>query len=162
MSEARRGAGERRRAAALAVLGAAVIIALLLSTARAPAAASLPPASPEGAGAAVLVGLNGTQTFRLWAPPGHAALWDVLFCNAAGANVTVAVRPLSAPREVRQFLFHVGDASFGWDGRSAREWRAALAPGECARGALEVLVDGRAPANTVYVVAVEVVAWVSG
>jgi hypothetical protein len=162
MSEARRGAGERRRAAALAFLGAAVIIALLLGTARAPAVAALPPSAREGAGAAVLVGLNGTQTVRLWAPPGHAALWDVLFCNAAGANVTVAVRPLSAPREVRRFLFHVGGASFGWDGNVAIEWRAALAPGECARGTLEVLVDGRAPANTVYVVTVEVVAWTSG
>jgi hypothetical protein len=63
-----------------------------------------------------LVGYNWFQKFVMWAPPGSVVRWDVAFCNAAYSDVSVVVKVVEVPKEVRRFLFiHKRDEfRLGW------------------------------------------------
>jgi len=107
-------AEERRRGVVLLLVGLAVAILVFWpGVFHLMAGAAF---SASSAGNVVLVGYNGSQKFFVWAPPGSIVRWDVAFCNAAGGDVSVVVKVVEVPKEVRRFLFYINETKFGWDG----------------------------------------------
>jgi hypothetical protein len=153
-------AEERRRSVVLFLLGlAAAILAFWLGVFRlVPGAAFSASAAFEGVagGNVVLVGYNGSQKFFVWAPPGSVVRWDVAFCNVADGDVSVVVKVVEVPKEVRRFLFYINETRFGWDGVNYTEWRALFRPRACVPGRLEIVVDSRGARDTVYLIKMEV------
>jgi hypothetical protein len=153
-------AEERRRSVVLVLLGlAAAILVFWLGVFRlVPGAAFSASAAFEGAagGNVVLVGYNGSQKFFVWAPPGSVVRWDVAFCNVADGDVSVVVKVVEVPKEVRRFLFYINETRFGWDGVNYTEWRALFRPRACVPGRLEIVVDSRGARDTVYLIKMEV------
>jgi len=139
---------------------AAAILAFWLGVFRLVPGAAFPvsAASVEGVagGNVVLVGYNGSQKFVVWAPPGSVVRWDVAFCNAADGDVSVVVKVVEVPREVRRFLFYINETRFGWDGVNYTEWRAHFRPRACVPGKLEIVVDSRSARNAVHLIKMEV------
>ena len=153
-------AEERRRSVVLLLLGlAAAILVFWLGVFRLVPGAAFPVSAPvEGVagGNVVLVGYNGSQKFFVWAPPGLIAQWDVAFCNVADGDVSVVVKVVEVPKEVRRFLFYVNETRFGWDGVNYTEWRSLFRPRACVPGRLEIVVDSRGARDTVYLIKMEV------
>jgi hypothetical protein len=154
-------AEERRRSVVLLLFGfAAAILAFWLGVFRlvpgAAFSASAAPVEGVAGGNVVLVGYNGSQKFFVWAPPGSVVRWDVAFCNAADGGVSVVVKVVEVPKEVRRFLFYVNETRFGWDGVNYTEWRALFRPRACVPGRLEIVVDSRGARDTVYLIKMEV------
>jgi hypothetical protein len=152
-------AEERRRSVVLLLLGLAAILVFWLGVFRlVPGAAFSASAAFEGAagGNVVLVGYNGSQKFFVWAPPGSVVRWDVAFCNVADGGVSVVVKVVEVPKEVRRFLFYINETRFGWDGVNYTEWRALFRPRACVPGRLEIVVDSRGARDTVYLIKMEV------
>jgi len=153
-------AEERRRSVVLLLVGlAAAILAFWPGIFHLVPGAAFP-ASPwfEGVagGNVVLVGYNGSQKFFVWAPPGSVVRWDVAFCNVADGNVSVVVKVVEVPKEVRRFLFYVNETRFGWDGVNYTEWRAHLRPRACVPGRLEIVVDSRGARDAVHLIKMEI------
>jgi hypothetical protein len=142
-------AEERRRSVVLLLVGLAAAIFAFW-----PGVFHLVPG--VAGGNVVLVGYNGSQKFFVWAPPGSVVRWDVVFCNAAGGNMSVVVKVVEVPREVRRFLFYINETRFGWDGANYTKWRSLFRPRACVPGKLEIVVDSRGARDTVYLVKVEV------
>jgi hypothetical protein len=107
-------------------------------------------------GNVVLVGYNGSQKFFVWASPGSVVRWDVAFCNVADGGVSVVVKVVEVPKEVRRFLFYLNETRFGWDGVNYTEWRALFRPRACVPGRLEIVVDSRGARDAVYLIKMEV------
>jgi hypothetical protein len=152
-------AEERRRSVVLLLLGLAALFAFWLGVFRlAPGAAFSTSSSFEGVagGNVVLVGYNGSQKFFVWAPPGSVVRWDVAFCNAAYSDVSVVVKVVEVPKEVRRFLFYVNETKFGWDGVNNTEWRTHFRPRACVPGRLEIVVDSRGARDAVHLIKMEV------
>jgi hypothetical protein len=154
-------AEERRRSVVLLLLGlVAAILAVWLGVFRLVPGAAFPvsSASVEGVacGNVVLIGYNGSQKFVVWAPPGSVVQWDVAFCNVAGGDVSVVVKVVEVPKEVRRFLFYINETRFGWDGVNYTEWRSLFRPRACVPGRLEIVVDARGARDTVYLIKMEV------
>jgi len=153
-------AEERRRSVVLLLLGlAAAILAFWLGVFRLVPGAAFPvSAAFEGVagGNVVLVGYNGSQKFFVWAPPGSVVRWDVAFCNAADGGVSVVVKVVEVPKEVRRFLFYINETRFGWDGVNYTEWRALFRPRACVPGWLEIVIDSRGARDAVYLIKMEV------
>jgi hypothetical protein len=153
-------AEERRRSVVLLLLGlAAAILVFWLGVFRlVPGAAFSASAAFEGVagGNVVLVGYNGSQKFFVWAPPGSVVRWDVAFCNVADGGVSVVVKVVEVPKEVRRFLFYINETRFGWDGVNYTEWRSLFRPRACVPGRLEIVVDSRGARDTVYLIKMEV------
>jgi hypothetical protein len=153
-------AEERRRSVVLLLLGLAAILAFWLGVFRlVPGAAFSASAAPvEGVvgGNVVLVGYNGSQKFFVWASPGSVVRWDVAFCNVADGGVSVVVKVVEVPKEVRRFLFYLNETRFGWDGVNYTEWRALFRPRACVPGRLEIVVDSRGARDAVYLIKMEV------
>ena len=153
---------KRRRGAVLLLVGLAAVAVLvfwLWVSGQLPAAVPQATAAPaEGVADVnvVLVGFNGSQKFSVWAPPGSIALWDVAFCNVAYDNMSVVVKVVEVPREVRRFLFYINETRFGWDGVNYTEWHTLFRPRSCLPGKLELVIDGRAARNTAYLIKIEV------
>ena len=97
-------------------------------------------------------GYNGSQKFFVWALPGSVVRWDVAFCNVADGDVSVVVKVVEVPKEVRRFLFYINETRFGWDGVNYTEWRALFRPRACVPGRLEIVVDARGARDAVYLV----------
>jgi hypothetical protein len=161
VQQAQLEAEERRRSVVLLLLGlAAAILAFwsgvfsLVPGAAFPVSAA--PVKGVAGGNVVLVGYNGSQKFFVWAPPGSIAQWDVAFCNAADGDVSVVVKVVEVPKEVRRFLFYINETRFGWDGVNYTEWRALFRPRACVPGRLEIVVDSRGARDAVYLVKMEV------
>ncbi len=154
-------AEERRRSVVLLLVGLAAAILAFWSGVfhLVPGAAFPVPVAPvEGVagGNVVLVGYNGSQKFFVWAPPGSVVRWDVAFCNVANSDVSVVVKVVEVPKEVRRFLFYLNETRFGWDGVNYTEWRALFRPRACVPGRLEIVVDSRGARDTVYLIKMEV------
>jgi hypothetical protein len=153
-------AEERRRSVVLLLLGLAALFAFWLGffglVPGAAFSASAAPVEGVAGGNVVLVGYNGSQKFFVWAPPGSVVRWDVAFCNAADGGVSVVVKVVEVPKEVRRFLFYINETRFGWDGVNYTEWRALFRPKACVPGRLEIVVDSRSARDTVYLIKVEV------
>jgi hypothetical protein len=148
-------AEERRRSVVLLLLGlAAAILVFWLGVFR--LMAGVAPVEGVAGGNVVLVGYNGSQKFFVWAPPGSVVRWDVAFCNAADGDVSVVVKVVEVPKEVRRFLFYVNETRFGWDGVNYTEWRSLFRPRACVPGRLEIVVDSRGARDTVYLIKMEV------
>ncbi len=134
-------AEEKRRSVVLLLLGlAAAILVFWPGVFHLIAGAAF---SASSAGNVVLVGYNGSQKFFVWAPPGSVVRWDVFFCNAADSDVSVVVKVVEVPKEVRRFLFYINETKFGWDGVNYTEWRTLFRPRACVSGKLEIVVDAR-------------------
>ncbi len=152
-------AEERRRSVVLLLVGLAAILAVWLGGFGLVPGAAFPVSSAfEGVagGNVVLVGYNGSQKFFVWAPPGSVVRWDVAFCNVAYGDVSVVVKVVEVPKEVRRFLFYVNETRFGWDGVNYTEWRALFRPRSCVPGKLEIVVDSRSARDAVYLIKMEV------
>ena len=152
-------AEERRRSVVLLLVGlAAAILAFWPGIFHLVPGAAFPAAPVEGVagGNVVLVGYNGSQKFFVWAPPGSVVRWDVAFCNVADGDVSVVVKVVEVPKEVRRFLFYINETRFGWDGVNYTEWRAHFRPRACVPGRLEIVVDSRGARDAVYLVKMEV------
>jgi len=158
-------AEERRRTVVLILLGVAALAALWFGGAPLPQlVASLQVGGGSKASAlgnVVFVGVNGSQSFWLWAPPGAVAYWDVAFCNAAEGNATATIRFVEVPSALRRLLFYVGGGRFGWDGANLTQWTAAFPPKACIPARLEILVDGQTPRNAIHLVKIEVISQVT-
>jgi hypothetical protein len=150
-------AEERRRSVVLFLLGLAAILVFWLGVFL-PGAAFSASSAFEGVagGNVVLVGYNGSQKFFVWAPPGSVVRWDVAFCNVADGGVSVVVKVVEVPKEVRRFLFYVNETRFGWDGVNYTEWRALFRPRTCMPGRLEIVVDSRGARDAVYLIKMEI------
>jgi hypothetical protein len=120
------------------------------------AGAAFSSSSAFAGGNVVLVGYNGSQKFFVWAPPGSVVRWDVAFCNVAYSDVSVVVKVVEVPKEVRRFLFYINETKFGWDGVNYTEWRAFFRPRACVPGRLEIVVDSRGARDAVYLIKMEV------
>jgi hypothetical protein len=131
-----------------------------------------PPATPStgaadtttavpGSGSVFLVGYNASQRLSVWGPPGWTARWDVVFCNVADGYVSVVVKLVEVPKEVRRFLFYVNETRFGWDGVNYTEWRSLFRPRACVPGKLEFVIDARATGETAYVVKMDILSYPS-
>ena len=153
---------KRRRGAVLLLVGLAAVAVLvfwLWVSGQLPAAVPQATAAPaEGVADVnvVLVGFNGSQKFSVWAPPGSIALWDVAFCNVAYDNMSVVVKVVEVPREVRRFLFYINETKFGWDGVNYTKWRALFRPRACVPGRLEIVVDSRGARDAVHLIKMEI------
>ncbi len=155
-------AEERRRSVVLLLPGLAAILVFWPGVFRlVPGAAFSASSAFEGVagGDVVLVGYNGSQKFFVWTPPGSVVRWDVAFCNAADGDVSVVVKVVEVPKEVRRFLFYINETRFGWDGVNYTEWRALFRPKACAPGKLEIVVDSRGARDTVYLIKMEVTSY---
>ncbi len=146
-------AEEKRRSVVLLLLGLAAALAFWLGFFHLMAGAAF---SASSAGNVVLVGYNGSQKFFVWAPPGLITQWDVVFCNAADGDVSVVVKVVEVPKEVRRFLFYVNETRFGWDGINYAEWRTLFRPRACVPGRLEIVVDSRGARDAAYLIKMEV------
>lgn len=153
-------AEERRRSVVLLLLGLAAVLTFWLGffglVPGAAFSASAAPVEGVAGGNVVLVGYNGSQRFFVWAPPGSVVRWDVAFCNAADGGVSVVVKVVEVPKEVRRFLFYINETRFGWDGVNYTEWRSLFRPRACVPGRLEIVIDSRGARDTVYLIKVEV------
>ena len=154
-------AEERRRSVVLFLVGlAAAILAFWQGVFHLVPGAAFPVSAAPVEGFAgvnvVLVGYNGSQKFFVWAPPGSIAQWDLAFCNAADGDVSVVVKVVEVPKEVRRFLFYINETKFGWDGVNYTEWRSLFRPRACVPGRLEIVVDSRGARDAVYLVKMEV------
>jgi hypothetical protein len=152
-------AEERRRSVVLFLLGLAAILVFWSGVFHLVQGAAFSAASAfEGVagGNVVLVGYNGSQKFFVWAPPGSVVRWDVAFCNVADGGVSVVVKVVEVPKEVRRFLFYINETKFGWDGVNYTEWRTLFRPRACVPGRLEIVVDSRGARDTVYLIKMEV------
>jgi len=150
---------ERRRRVVLVLLGLAAILAFWSGVFHLMAGAAFSASSAfEGVagGNVVLVGYDGSQKFFVWAPPGSVVRWDVAFCNVADGDVSVVVKVVEVPKEVRRFLFYINETKFGWDGVNYTEWRSLFRPKACVPGRLEIVVDSRGARDTVYLIKMEV------
>jgi len=146
-------AEERRRGVVLLLVGlAAAILVFWPGVFHLMAGAAF----PVSAGNVVLVGYNGSQKFFVWAPPGSIVRWDVAFCNAADGGVSVVVKVVEVPKEVRRFLFYINETRFGWDGVNYTEWRAHFRPRACVPGKLEIVIDSRGARDAVHLIKMEV------
>ena len=150
-------AEERRRSVVLVLVGLAAAILLFWPGIfhLVPGAASSVFEGVAG-GNVVLVGYNGSQKFFVWAPPGSVVRWDVAFCNVAYSDVSVVVKVVEVPKEVRRFLFYINETKFGWDGVNNTEWRAHFRPRTCVPGRLEIVVDSRGARDAVYLIKMEI------
>ena len=101
-------------------------------------------------------GITGLRSFFVWASPGSVVRWDVAFCNAADGDVSVVVKVVEVPKEVRRFLFYVNETRFGWDGVNYTEWRALFRPRACVPGRLKIVVDNRGARDAVHLIKMEV------
>jgi len=154
-------AEERRRSVVLFLVGlAAAILVFWLGVFRLVPGAAFPvsaaPVERVAGGNVVLVGYNGSQKFFVWAPPGSVVRWDVAFCNAADGDVSVVVKVVEVPKEVRRFLFYINETRFDWDGVNYTERRSLFRPRACVPGRLEIVVDSRGARDTVYLIKMEV------
>ena len=150
-------AEKRRRSVVLLLLGlAAAILAVWPGIFHLMAGAAFSASSAFAGGNVVLVGYNGSQKFFVWAPPGSVVRWDVAFCNAAGGDVSVVVKVVEVPKEVRRFLFYINETKFGWDGVNYTEWRAHFRPRACVPGRLEIVIDSRGARDAVHLIKMEV------
>jgi len=149
-------AEERRRSVVLVLLGLAAILVFWPGVFHLMAGAAFSSSSAFAGGNVVLVGYNGSQKFFVWAPPGSVVRWDVAFCNVAYGDVSVVVKVVEVPKEVRRFLFYVNETRFGWDGVNYTEWRALFRPRACVPGRLEIVVDSRGARDTVYLIKMEI------
>jgi len=154
-------AEERRRSVVLLLLGlAAAVLVFWLGVFHLMAGAAFPASSSSFEGVAggnvVLVGYNGSQKFFVWAPPGSVVRWDVAFCNVAYSDVSVVVKVVEVPKEVRRFLFYVNETKFGWDGVNYTEWRAHFRPRSCVPGRLEIVIDARGARDAVHLIKMEI------
>jgi len=150
---------ERRRRVVLVLLGLAAILVFWPGVFHLMAGAAFSASSAfEGVagGNVVLVGYDGSQKFFVWAPPGSVVRWDVAFCNVADGDVSVVVKVVEVPKEVRRFLFYINETKFGWDGVNYTEWRSLFRPKACVPGRLEIVVDSRGARDTVYLIKMEV------
>jgi len=154
-------AEERRRSVVLLLLGLAVVILVfwpgvfsLVPGAAFPVSAA--PVEGVAGGNVVLIGYNGSQKFFVWAPPGSVVQWDVAFCNAADGDVSVVVKVVGVPKEVRRFLFYVNETRFGWDGVNYTEWRTLFRPRACVPGRLEIVVDSRGARDAVHLIKMKI------
>ncbi len=146
-------AEEKRRSVVLFLLGLAAILVFWPGVFHLMAEASF---SASSAGNVVLVGYNGSQKFFVWAPPGSVVRWDVAFCNAAYGDVSVVVKVVEVPKEVRRFLFYINETKFGWDGINYAEWRTLFRPKACVPGKLEIVIDSRGARDAAYLIKMEV------
>ena len=159
-SRERLEAEERRRSIVLLLVGLAAILAFwpgvfhLVPGAAFPVSAA--PVEGIAGGNVVLVGYNGSQKFFVWAPLGSVVRWDVAFCNVADGDVSVVVKVVEVPKEVRRFLFYVNETKFGWDGVNYTEWRSLFRPKACVPGRLEIVIYARGARDAVYLVKMEV------
>ncbi len=170
-------ARKRRRVVALLLAGLAALLMLIFWPRVSPPLATLPPVAlppamlpfalpftgaadmavaVNGSGTVFFVGYNMSQSLSVWAPPGLIARWDVVFCNAADGDVSVVVKVVEVPKEVRYFLFYINETRFGWDGVNYTEWRTLFRPKACVPGKLEFIIDARAAAETAYRVKMDV------
>jgi len=154
-------AEERRRSVVLLLLGLAAILVFWpgvfhLMAGAAFSASSAAPVEGVAGGNVVLVGYNGSQKFFVWASPGSVVRWDVAFCNVADGDVSVVVKVVEVPKEVRRFLFYINETRFGWDGVNYTKWRSLFRPRACVPGRLEIVVDSRGARDTVYLIKMEV------
>ncbi len=148
-------AEEKRRSVVLLLLGlAAAVLVFWLGVFR--LMAGIAPVEGVAGGNVVLVGYNGSQKFFVWAPPGSVVWWDVAFCNAADGDVSVVVKVVEVPKEVRRFLFYINKTKFGWDGVNYTEWRTHFRPRACVPGKLEIVIDARGARDAVYLIKMEV------
>jgi hypothetical protein len=164
VQQAQLEAEERRRSVVLLLVGlAAAILAFwsgvfsLVPGAVFPVSAA--PVEGVAGGNVVLVGYNGSQKFFMWASPGSVVRWDVAFCNAADGNVSVVVKVVEVPKEVRRFLFYINETRFGWDGVNYTEWRAHFRPRACVPGRLEIVIDARGARDAVHLIKMEVLSY---
>lgn len=104
----------------------------------------------------ILAGVNGSQHFYLWAPPGEVVRTNVSICNAADRDVSAVVYVAEAPPGVRKFKFFVGGAVFGYDSGNFTEWRTEIGRNVCMPAVLELLVDGAVPPGTTLRVRLDV------
>jgi hypothetical protein len=159
-SRERLDAEERRRSIVPLLVGLAAILAFWLGVFHLVPGAAFPVSAAlvEGVagGNVVLVGYNGSQKFFVWAPPGSVVRWDVAFCNVADGDVSVVVKVVEVPKEVRRFLFYINETRFGWDGVNYTEWRSLFRPRACVSSRLEIVVDSRGARDAVYLVKMEV------
>ncbi len=152
-------AEERRRSVVLLLLGlAAAILVFWLGVFRLVPGAAFPVSAFEGVagGNVVLVGYNGSQKFFVWAPPGSVVRWDVAFCNVAYSDVSVVVKVVEVPKEVRRFLFYINETKFGWDGVNYTEWRTLFRPRTCVPGRLEIVIDASGARDAVHLIKMEI------
>jgi len=153
-------AEERRRSVVLVLLGLAAILVFWLGVFRLVPGAAFPvsaaPVEGVAGGNVVLVGYNGSQKFFVWAPPGSVVRWDVAFCNVADGDVSVVVKVVEVPKEVRRFLFYINETKFGWDGVNYTKWRALFRPRACVPGRLEIVVDSRGARDAVHLIKMEI------
>jgi hypothetical protein len=110
----------------------------------------------SAAGNVVLVGYNGSQKFVVWAPPGSVVRWDVAFCNVADSDMSVVVKVVEVPKEVRRFLFYINETKFGWDGVNYTEWHTHFRPKACVPGRLEIVIDAHGARNAIHTIKMEV------
>jgi hypothetical protein len=82
--------------------------------------------------------------------------WDVAFCNVADGGVSVVVKVVEVPKEVRRFLFYINETRFGWDGVNYTEWRTLFRPRACVPGRLEIVVDSRGARDAVHLIKMEI------
>ncbi len=146
-------AEERRRSVVLLLLSLAAILAVWPGVFHLIAGVAF---SASSAGNVVLVGYNGSQKFFVWAPPGSIVRWDVAFCNAADGDVSVVVKVVEVPKEVRRFLFYINETKFGWDGANYTEWHTHFRPKACVPGRLEIVVDSYGVRDAIYPIKIEV------
>jgi hypothetical protein len=152
-------AEERRRSVVLFLVGLAAVLVFWPGVFHlVPGVVFLASSAFEGVAGrnVVLVGYNGSQKFVMWAPPGSVVRWDVAFCNAADGDVSVVVKVVEVPKEVRRFLFYINETKFGWDGVNYTEWRAHCRHRACVPGRLEIVVDSRGARDAVYLVKMEI------
>ncbi len=144
----RREVEERRRSVVLFLIGLAAAILVFWTE-----VVSL---VPGGVGNVIAVGYNGTQKFYVWASPGSVVRWDVVFCNAVDSDVSVVVKVVEVPKEVRRFLFYINGTKFGWDGVSYTEWHTLFRPRTCLPGKLEIVIDSHSAKDAVHLVKMEI------
>ncbi len=149
-------AEEKRRSVVLLLLGLAAILVFWPGVFHLIAGVA---SSASSAGNVVLVGYNGSQKFFVWAPPGSVVRWDVAFCNVAYGDVSVVVKVVEVPKEVRRFLFYINETKFGWDGVNYTEWHTLFRPKACVPGKLEIVVDSRSARDAVYLIKMEVTSY---
>jgi len=70
--------------------------------------------------------------------------------------VSVVVKVVEVPNEVRRFLFYVNETRFGWDGVNYTEWRAHFRPKACVPSKLEIVVDSRGARDAVHLIKMEI------
>jgi hypothetical protein len=147
-------AKKKRRSVVLFLLGLTAAVLVFWLGVFSPVLGAAFPVS--AAGNVVLVGYNGSQKFVVWAPPGSVVRWDVAFCNVADSDMSVVVKVVEVPKEVRRFLFYINKTKFGWDGVNYVEWRTHFRPKACVSGRLEIVIDAHSARDAVHMIKMEV------